>query len=82
MLAKQSMEYNLRLVDTEQEILVESCAKRNPDAIMGRTRTHRKVFFKSSKNLAELRGKLIGVKIKSATVAALEGYFYDPEPRL
>ena len=49
---------------------------------MGRTRTHRKVFFKSSKNLAELRGKLIGVKIKSATVAALEGYFYDPESRL
>lgn len=82
LLAKQSMEYNLRLVDTEQEILVESCAKRNPDAIMGRTRTHRKVFFKSSKNLAELRGKLIGVKIKSATVAALEGYFYDPESRL
>ena len=72
-LAKQSTAYNEKLIGSTQEILVESEAKRNENTYMGRTRTHRKVFFKSKESLDNLRGKLLNVKILSATVAALEG---------
>jgi len=72
-LAKQSTAYNEKLIGSTQEILVESEAKRNENTYMGRTRTHRKVFFKSKESLDNLRGKLLNVKILSATAAALEG---------
>lgn len=70
MLKKQSLDFNERLVNTSQEVLVESKAKRGLGNLMGRTRTHRKVIFKAPE---ELIGKLVSVKIISAGVSAMDG---------
>ena len=68
-LEKQSLAFNNALIGTTQQILVEARAKRGENMFMGRTRTHRKVVFKGDESLV---GRLLDVKIKAATVSALD----------
>ncbi len=73
-LRPQSLEFNEKLIGTEQEVLVESEAKRGNNMLVGRTRTHRKVIFKAC---PELVGQLVNVKILNAGVSAMEGVLAD-----
>jgi tRNA-2-methylthio-N6-dimethylallyladenosine synthase len=67
----QSLNFNGKLIGTVQEVLVEAPAKRGENMLMGRTRTHRKVFFKGPHCLI---GKLVNVKIEDAGVSAMTGH--------
>lgn len=68
-LAKQSMAFHNKMVGKTYQVLVETNAKRGENLMMGRTRNHRKCIFAGGDDLA---GKLVNVRIKGATVTALD----------
>ena len=57
------------MVGKTYQVLVENNAKRGESMFMGRTRNHRKCIFKADESFI---GKLVNVKINSATVTALD----------
>ena len=52
-----------------QEVLVEALNPKNPEQVMGRTEHNKIAFFPA--DLKETRGKLIRVKVNSATASCL-----------
>jgi len=62
---------NALLVDAEVEVLVEGRSRRDPDALMGRTRTHKVVNF-SAVGIV-LPGDLVEVRIERASSTSLSG---------
>ena len=68
-LEKQSMDFHNKMVGRTYQVLVENNAKRGESMFMGRTRNHRKCIFKADESFI---GKLVNVKINSATVTALD----------
>jgi len=66
----QSLAFNESFINTTQEVLVEEPAKRGNGMYLGRTRAHRKTFFKATDS--DL-GKFLNVKIQSASVSSLTG---------
>ncbi len=69
-LEKDSLARNESLVGTEQEVLVEAPAKRGDGIFEGRNGGNRKIVFPADDSFL---GKLVSVKIESATVTALSG---------
>lgn len=69
-LEKHSLARNESLVGTEQEVLVESPAKRGKNIFEGRNGGNRKIVFPADESFL---GKLVAVKIESATVTTLAG---------
>lgn len=69
-LEKYSLARNLSLVGTEQEILVEAPARRGENIFEGRNGGNRKTVFPADESFL---GKLVSVKIESATVTTLSG---------
>lgn len=69
-LEKHSLARNESLVGTEQEVLVETRAKRGESMFEGRNGGNRKIVFPADESYL---GKLVSVKIESATVTTLTG---------
>ena len=69
-LAEQSLESNVSLVDSKVEVLIESIARKGGGQLMGRTRCYRKINFKGD---ASLIGKIRMVKVTEATSSSLLG---------
>ncbi len=69
-LEKDSLARNESLVGTEQEVLVEAPAKRGDGIFEGRNGGNRKIVFSADDSFL---GKLVSVKIESATVTTLSG---------
>lgn len=69
-LQKQSLRTNEKLLNTVQEVLVESPARRGEDMFMGRNRGFRKVIFKGTPRLIS---QLVPVKILQASVTTIQG---------
>lgn len=69
-LEKHSLARNESLVGTEQEVLVESTAKRGENMYEGRNGGNRKIIFPADESYL---GKLVSVKIEAATVTTLTG---------
>jgi tRNA-2-methylthio-N6-dimethylallyladenosine synthase len=69
-LSASSLARNQSLIGTEQEVLIESPAKRGEGIFVGRTRGYRKVILPASERLV---GELVSVKIKEATTSTLTG---------
>lgn len=69
-LSTSSLARNQSLIGTEQEVLIESPAKRGEGIFVGRTRGYRKVILPASERLV---GELVSVKIKEATTSTLTG---------
>lgn len=70
--SKISLEKNRKLLETEQEVLVEGRSKTNPEKYTGRTRTNKIVHFSSNENLL---GMLVNVKIIEAKSWTLTGEY-------
>ncbi|MBE6414439.1 MAG: tRNA (N6-isopentenyl adenosine(37)-C2)-methylthiotransferase MiaB [Verrucomicrobiaceae bacterium] len=68
-LEKQSMDFHNAMIGKTYQVLVESNAKRGENMFMGRTRNHRKCIFKADESYI---GKMVNVKVNSATVTALD----------
>lgn len=73
-LEEQSMRFHNNMVGRIYEVLVEGRAKRGEGMFMGRTRNHRKCIFAADESFV---GKLVNVKITSATVTALTAEIVD-----
>jgi tRNA-2-methylthio-N6-dimethylallyladenosine synthase len=69
-LHKHSLARNESLVGTTQEVLVEGLPRKGEGVVFGRNRGGRKIIFPGEESLI---GKLVNVRIESATVAAMEG---------
>lgn len=69
-LERHSLARNESLVGTVQEVLVESRAKRGENIFEGRNGGNRKIVFPADESFI---GKLVAVKIESATVTTLAG---------
>jgi len=69
MLAPQSLHFNEKFLGRTLTVLVEGRAKRGA-ALMGRTRSHKKVIFEGDPKLI---GAFADVKIEQATVTTIEG---------
>lgn len=69
-LERDSLARNRSLVGTEQEVLVEAHAKRGENIFEGRNGGNRKILFPADESFL---GKLVSVRIDSATVTALSG---------
>lgn len=67
-LEKQSMAFHNKMVGKTYQVLVENNAKRGENMFIGRTRNHRKCVFKADESYI---GKLVDVRVDSATVTAL-----------
>ena len=65
--AERSQRYQGRI----EEVLVEESNPKDPTQVMGRTRSNRLTFFAG--NLADLKGKLIKVKITEVRAFSLTG---------
>ncbi len=64
--------YLSRLVDSDQEVLVEGVSKKNNDELFGRTNTNKMVHFKAPKDLI---GKCINLYISKANRSSLVGIY-------
>lgn len=69
-LERDSLARNESLVGTEQDVLVEGPAKRGENIFEGRNGGNRKIVFAAD---ASFVGKLVSVKIASASVTTLSG---------
>lgn len=69
-LSASSLARNQSLIDTNQEVLLESPAKRGEGVFVGRTRGYRKVIVPANDRLM---GELVTVKITEATTSTLTG---------
>ncbi len=69
-LGKHSMERNLSLVGSVQDVLVESRARRGVNIFQGRNDGDRKITFTGNEKML---GEMVKVRIDSATVATLSG---------
>lgn len=67
-LGKQSIAFHNAMVGKTYQVLVETNAKRGASMYMGRTRNHRKCLFRADETYI---GKLVNVRIESASVTAL-----------
>ena len=74
LLKKNSQAFLNKLVNTNQEILVEGLSKRNPDELYGRTNTNKIVNFKASK---EIIGSKVLVNITTVKQNSLQGIIKD-----
>lgn len=72
--AERSMRYQGRI----EEVLVEDQNPKDPSQVMGRTRGNRLTFFPG--NIAELKGKLIEVKITEVRAFSLTGEAVARQP--
>lgn len=68
---QHGLERSARYVGRVEEVLVEDANPRNPEQVMGRTRQGRQVYFNG--DLAELRGRLVAVKVTEARAWSLMG---------
>ena len=59
-----------RLVNSDQEVLVEGTSKKNDNELFGRTNTNKTVHFKAPKNLI---GKCVKLHISKANRSSLVG---------
>ena len=70
LLRNNSEVYLSKLVNTDQQVLVEGVSKKNNDKLFGRTNTNKTVHFKASKNLI---GKCVNLHITKANRSSLVG---------
>jgi tRNA-2-methylthio-N6-dimethylallyladenosine synthase len=70
LLETYSMERNRGMVGTVQPVLVEGPARHGENRLMGHTPNARKVVFTGDNSLP---GKIVPVKIRTASVTTLEG---------
>lgn len=71
LVATKAAERSLRYLGRVEEVLVEDQNPKDPAQVMGRTRSNRLTFAPG--NIAELKGKLIKVKITEARAFSLTG---------
>lgn len=71
LVAIKAAERSLRYQDQIEEVLVEDINPKDPTQVMGRTRGNRLTFFAG--NLAELKGKVVPVKITEVRAFSLTG---------
>ncbi len=70
LIRKNSEVYLSRLVNSDQEVLVEGTSKKNDNELFGRTNTNKTVHFKAPKNLI---GKCVKLHISKANRSSLVG---------
>ncbi len=70
LIRNNAKEYLSRLVNSDQEVLVEGISKKNDNELIGRTNTNKIVHFKASKDLI---GKCINLHISKANRSSLVG---------
>tara|TARA_Y100000768_G_scaffold140851_2_gene104972 strand:+ start:8103 stop:9383 length:1281 start_codon:yes stop_codon:yes gene_type:complete len=70
LIRKNSEVYLSRLVNSDQEVLVEGTSKKNDNELFGRTNTNKIVHFKAPKNLI---GKCVKLHISKANRSSLVG---------
>lgn len=75
--SKISQEKNQQLIGEREEILIEGRNPKDPFFLMGRTKTDKLVFLKTDNNC--LIGKLVNVKIISASTFSLKAELVDEE---
>jgi len=73
---RHTLDKNIALENTRQEILVERRSKNSKDDLMGRTRSWKIVNFEGG---LELTGKLVDVKISKGYLHSLRGKMIDEE---
>ena len=71
LVAQKAAERSQRYDDRIEEVLVEAVNPKNPQQVMGRTRSNRLTFFEG--NLEDLKGQLINVKITEVRAFSLTG---------
>lgn len=71
LVAIKAGERSLRYQDRIEEVLVEDINPKDTTQVMGRTRGNRLTFFAG--NLAELKGKVVSVKITEVRAFSLTG---------
>ncbi|MEM9004999.1 MAG: tRNA (N6-isopentenyl adenosine(37)-C2)-methylthiotransferase MiaB [Cyanobacteria bacterium P01_F01_bin.86] len=71
LVAQKAAERSRRYGDRIEEVLVEAVNPKNPQQVMGRTRSNRLTFFAG--NLADLKGQLIQVQITEVRAFSLTG---------
>ncbi|MGA0199461.1 MAG: tRNA (N6-isopentenyl adenosine(37)-C2)-methylthiotransferase MiaB [Prochlorotrichaceae cyanobacterium] len=71
LVSTKAAERSLRYQDRVEEILVEGINPKNPQQVMGRTRTNRITFF--SGDFQELKGTIVPVKIEQVRPFSLTG---------
>jgi tRNA-2-methylthio-N6-dimethylallyladenosine synthase len=71
LVATKAAERSLRYLNRVEEILVEDQNPKDSTQVMGRTRSNRLTFFPGK--IAELKGKLVNVKITEARAFSLTG---------
>ncbi|MGK7891765.1 MAG: tRNA (N6-isopentenyl adenosine(37)-C2)-methylthiotransferase MiaB [Leptolyngbyaceae cyanobacterium] len=71
LVAQTAADRSQRYADRIEEILVEEQNPKNPDQVMGRTRSNRLTFFQG--DLATLKGSLVKVKITEVRAFSLTG---------
>ncbi|MEO0984530.1 MAG: tRNA (N6-isopentenyl adenosine(37)-C2)-methylthiotransferase MiaB [Cyanobacteria bacterium J06639_14] len=71
LVAQKAAERSRRYGDRIEEVLVEAVNPKNPQQVMGRTRSNRLTFFEG--NLADLKGQLIQVQITEVRAFSLTG---------
>ncbi|MEB3883254.1 tRNA (N6-isopentenyl adenosine(37)-C2)-methylthiotransferase MiaB [Lyngbya sp. CCY1209] len=71
LVAVKAAERSRRYCDRVEEVLVEGHNPKDPTQVMGRTRGNRLTFFKG--DLAELKGRLVKVKITEVRAFSLTG---------
>ncbi|MBD2021394.1 tRNA (N6-isopentenyl adenosine(37)-C2)-methylthiotransferase MiaB [Leptolyngbya sp. FACHB-36] len=76
LVAAKAAERSQRYLNRVEEVLVEDRNEKNPTQVMGRTRGNRLTFFTG--DIAELKGKLLKVKIVEARAFSLTGQPVSP----
>ncbi|WP_289501490.1 tRNA (N6-isopentenyl adenosine(37)-C2)-methylthiotransferase MiaB [Gloeocapsopsis sp. IPPAS B-1203] len=78
LVAIKAAERSQRYLDRIEEVLVEDQNPKDPTQVMGRTRGNRLTFFPG--NIAELKGKLVQVKITEVRAFSLTGEVVVRQP--
>lgn len=74
--AKAAARSQQRYRDRVEEVLVEDCNPKDPSQVMGRTRGNRLTFFPG--DIADLKGKIVPVKIQEIRAFSLTGERFIP----
>ncbi|GAB4324718.1 MAG: tRNA (N6-isopentenyl adenosine(37)-C2)-methylthiotransferase MiaB [Leptolyngbyaceae cyanobacterium] len=80
LVATKAAERSQRYLGRVEEVLVEAQNEKNPDQVMGRTRSNRLTFFPG--DIQTLQGKLVPVLITEARAFSLSGHPLGESTRL
>jgi len=78
LVAVTAAERSQRYANRIETVLVEDRNPKNPEQVMGRTRSNRLAYFPG--DIAELRGRIVPVRITEVRAFSLSGELVAPEP--